>query len=90
MPRDLVSYYGAVENSLFGILKLFSHSWFSIVIHSLYRKIFHHLYNSDMSLYSRRPYNDPNQGRTAWGGSTRKRGIGGGLIIAVVLAGFAL
>lgn len=33
---------------------------------------------------------DPNQGRSAWGGTTRKRGIGGGLIIAVLLAGFAL
>ncbi len=43
-----------------------------------------------MSLYRRNQYGDPNQGRSAWGGTTRRRGIGGGLIIAVVLAGFAL
>ena len=41
-----------------------------------------------MTFY-RRP-TDPNQGRSAWGGTTRRRGIGGGLIIAVFLAGFAL
>ncbi len=33
---------------------------------------------------------DPNQGRSPWGGTTRRRGIGGGLIIAIFLAGFAL
>lgn len=34
--------------------------------------------------------NNPNQGRPTWGGGTRKRNIGGGLIIGVLLAGFAL
>ncbi|MEO5907468.1 MAG: M48 family metallopeptidase [Saprospiraceae bacterium] len=41
-----------------------------------------------MSFYGNQ--NNPNQGRTAWGGGTRKRNIGGGLIIGVLLAGFAL
>ena len=36
-------------------------------------------------------YNDPNaQGRSAWGGTTRRRNVGGGLIIGLLLAGFAL
>ena len=45
-----------------------------------------------MSLYRRNPYGDSasGQGRSPWGGTARRRGIGGGLIIAVVLAGFAL
>ncbi len=41
-----------------------------------------------MSLYGNN--RNPNQGRSAWGGTSRKRGIGGGLIIAVVIAGFSL
>ena len=43
-----------------------------------------------MSLYRRSPSGYPQQGASPWGGSARRRGIGGGLIIAVVLAGFAL
>jgi len=43
-----------------------------------------------MSLYSRNPYGGQPQGRSAWGGTARRRGIGGGLIIALVLAGFAV
>lgn len=42
-----------------------------------------------MSLYRSNP-NNPNQGRSAWGGTARRRGLGGGLIIAIVMAGFAL
>lgn len=42
-----------------------------------------------MTFYRRDP-NTPDQGRTMWGGTNRRRGLGGGLIIAVVLAGFAL
>lgn len=43
-----------------------------------------------MSLYRRNPYGGQPQGRSAWGGTARRRGIGGGLIIALVLAGFAV
>lgn len=44
-----------------------------------------------MSLYQRNPYGgNPNAGRTAWGGGSRRRNIGGGLIIGLVLAAFAL
>ena len=44
-----------------------------------------------MSLYRRTPYGDQQQGRSAWGGGmTRRRGIGGGIIIAILLAGFSL
>lgn len=42
-----------------------------------------------MAIYSRNPYGGQ-QGRSAWGGTARRRGMGGGLIIAVLLAGFAL
>lgn len=43
-----------------------------------------------MSLF-RTSNQHPSQGRTSWGGgSPRKRNIGGGLIIGVLLAGFAL
>lgn len=44
-----------------------------------------------MSLYRRNPYGQPQsaQGR-GWYGSPRRRNIGGGLILAVLLAGFAL
>lgn len=43
-----------------------------------------------MTLFSRNRYGQQPQGRTSWGGNNRRRGIGGGLIIAAVLAGFAL
>ena len=39
-----------------------------------------------MSIYNQ---NSP-QGRSAWGGTSRRRNIGGGLIIGLLLAGFAL
>ena len=43
-----------------------------------------------MSFYGNSNQYPPQQGRTAWGGSPRRRNIGGGLIIGVLLAGFAL
>src|SRR5687768_4610619 len=42
-----------------------------------------------MSFYRTNP-NDPRQSRSPWGGTTRRRGMGAGLLIAVVMAGFAV
>lgn len=41
-------------------------------------------------MYRSNPYNNRRPQTSMWGGSARRRGIGGGLILAILLAGFAL